>query len=194
MMARALALNGAHKVYIIGRRKHTLDEAVASVSTNNIIPLVGDVTSKDDLARIVKHIEADAGYINVLIANSGVLGPQAAITPTTSIEDFQKAFWDTSLEDYANAFNVNSTAAWYSIIAFLGLLDAGNKKANVVQSSQVVATCSIAAFNKAAPGGYAYGQSKAATTHMMKQLAVGLIPYGIRSNIIAPGCESLRHR
>lgn len=40
------------------------------------------------------------------------------------------------------------------------------------------------------PGGYAYGQSKAATTHMMKQLATGSLPYKIRSNVVAPGCTS----
>lgn len=47
MMARALALNGASKVYIIGRRKEKLEETANSVSTKNIIPLVGDVTSKE---------------------------------------------------------------------------------------------------------------------------------------------------
>lgn len=191
MMARSLALNGAHKVYIIGRREAVLQEAAASVDTGNIVPIVGDVTSKDDLSRVVKHIESDCGYINVLIANSGILGPQsqASITPSSSIEEFQKAFWDTSFEEFQNAYSVNAVAAWYTIIAFLGLLDAGNKKGNVSWSSQVVATTSIAAFNKAVPGGYVYGQSKAAATHMMKQLAVGLAPHGIRSNIIAPGCE-----
>jgi NAD(P)-dependent dehydrogenase (short-subunit alcohol dehydrogenase family) len=78
-------------------------------------------------------------------------------------------------------------AVWYTIIAFLGLLDTGNKKGNVEQKSQVIATSSIGSFNRTVPGGFAYGQSKAATTHMMKQLATSLAPLGIRSNILAPG-------
>jgi len=31
-----------------------------------IIPLVADVTSKDDLKRIATHVEQDCGYINLL--------------------------------------------------------------------------------------------------------------------------------
>jgi len=190
MMARALALNRAHKVYIIGRRKDVLEKASQSVPTSNIIPLVGDVTSKTSLSSIVSTIEAETGYINVLIANSGILGPQSAtpITPSTSVAEWQKAFWDsTSTEQYTETFAVNTTGVWFSVVAFLGLLDEGNKKGNVVQASQVIATSSIAGFNRSTPGGFAYGQSKAATTHMIKQLATGLVPFGIRSNAIAPG-------
>lgn len=191
MMARALALNGAHKVYIVGRRKEVLEKASKSVSTNNIIPLVGDVTSKEALSSIISHITTEVGYINLLIANSGILGPQAAqkITSESTVADFQKAFGETSFEDFADTFKLNTVAVWYTIVAFLGLLDAGNEKGNVEQKSQVIATSSIGSFNRTVPGGFAYGQSKAATTHMMKQLATSLAPLGIRSNILAPGCK-----
>jgi NAD(P)-dependent dehydrogenase (short-subunit alcohol dehydrogenase family) len=74
------------------------------------------------------------------------------------------------------------------VIAFLELLDKGNKK-NGNQRSQVVATSSISGFNRNVPGGFAYGGSKAATTQMMKQFATVLSPYGIRSNVIAPGSK-----
>ncbi|RFU24709.1 hypothetical protein B7463_g11625, partial [Scytalidium lignicola] len=189
MMARALAVNGAHKVYIIGRRKHVLEAAAASVNTGNIIPLAGDVTSREEIANIVDIIKKETGYINVLVANSGVLGPQAkpAIRDATSIEEVQKAFEAADFKDYADTFAVNTVSVWYNIVAFLGLLDAGNKKGNVIQKSQVIATSSIGGFNRSTPGGFAYGQSKAATTHMMKQLATNLVPFSIRSNVIAPG-------
>lgn len=191
MMARALALNGAHKVYIVGRRKEVLENASKSVSTNNIIPLVGDVTSKEALSSIVSHISSELGYINLLVANSGILGPQAAqkITSESTVADFQKAWGESSFEEFADTFKLNTVAAWYTITAFLGLLDAGNKKGNVEQKSQVIATSSIGGFNRNVPGGFAYGQSKAATTHMMKQLATALAPLGIRSNTLAPGCK-----
>jgi NAD(P)-dependent dehydrogenase (short-subunit alcohol dehydrogenase family) len=189
MMARALALNGAHKVYIVGRRKEVLVAASKSVTTNHIIPLVGDVTSKEALASIISTITSEVGYVNLLIANSGMLGPQAAqkITPDSSIADFQKAWGEASIEDFTETFKLNTTAVWFTILAFLGLLDAGNKKGNVEQKSQVITTSSIGAFNRLVPGGFAYGQSKAATTHMMKQLATNLAPFGIRCNILAPG-------
>ena len=155
----------------------------------NIIPLVGDVTSKDDLKGIASHIEKDVGYINVLIANSGVSGPQStSINPEMSLKDFQSTLWDQPFEGYSNTFAVNVSAVFFTVVAFLGLLGAGNEKGNVEQNSQVIATSSIGGFNRNVPGGYAYGQSKAATTALMKQLATQLVPYGIRSNVIAPGC------
>jgi NAD(P)-dependent dehydrogenase (short-subunit alcohol dehydrogenase family) len=189
MMARALALNGAHKVYIIGRREAALESAAKSVTTNNIIPIVGDVTSKKSLKSIADRVEKEVGYINVLIANSGIGGPQAKITPETTLEDFQRQMWEMDFDDYVNTFSVNTAAVWYTVMAFLMLLDKGNEKGNVEQRSQVIATSSIGGFNRLAPGGYAYGQSKAGTTLMMKQLATALAPYRIRSNAICPGRE-----
>jgi NAD(P)-dependent dehydrogenase (short-subunit alcohol dehydrogenase family) len=191
LMARALALNGAHKVYILGRRKEVLERAAASVPTNTIIPIVADVTSKEALASAVSTITSEVGYINVLVANSGCSGPQAAtpITATSTIADFQKAWGEASFEDYDETFRLNVVAAWFTVVAFLGLLDEGNKKGNVVQKSQVITTSSIGGFNRAVPAGYAYGQSKAAATHLVKQLATTLVPHDIRSNGLAPGSE-----
>jgi NAD(P)-dependent dehydrogenase (short-subunit alcohol dehydrogenase family) len=190
MMAKALALNGAHKVYIIGRRKDVLEKAAASVPTENIIPLVGDVTSKESLASIVSTITSEVGYINVLIANSGILGPVGtSLTAIPTIAEFQKSFGEMSFEDYNDTFRVNVVAVWFTVVAFLGLLDEGNKKGNVFQKSQVITTSSIAGFNRMSASSFAYGQTKAAATHLAKQLASGLVPYGIRSNAIAPGCE-----
>jgi NAD(P)-dependent dehydrogenase (short-subunit alcohol dehydrogenase family) len=189
MMARALAANGARRVYIIGRREAVLESVAKSVTTSNIIPVVGDVTSKESLKSIADRIEKEVGYINVLIANSGIGGPQAKITPETTLEDFQKQMWEMDFDDYVNTFSVNTAAIWYTSMAFLILLDKGNKKGNVEQRSQVIATSSIGGFNRMAPGGYAYGQSKAGTTLMMKQLATALAPYRIRSNALCPGCE-----
>ena len=191
MMTKALALNGAHKVYIIGRRKEVLEVATKESPHGNIIPVVGDVTSKDFLQSTVSRIEKEVGYINVLIANSGIGGPQAtSITPETSLEDYQSALWDQSFDEYTKTFAVNTSAVFFCIVAFLKLLDAGNRQGNVEQKSQVIATSSIGAFNRKPTGGYAYGQSKAATTLLMKHMATNLVPYGIRANVVAPGRKS----
>ncbi len=188
MMTKALALNGARKVYIIGRRKAVLEAAAKESPHGNIIPIEGDVTSKDALQSIVSHIEKEVGYINVLIANSGIGGPQTtSITVESSLEDFQSALWNQSFNEYTDTFAVNTSAVFFCVVAFLKLLDAGNKKGNVEQKSQVIATSSIGGFNRKVPGGWAYGQSKAATTLLMKHMATNLAPYGIRSNVIAPG-------
>ena len=129
MIAKTLALNGAHRVYIIGRREAPLQAATKQSPHRNIIPLVGDVTSKSDLGRIAKQIEQEVGYINVLIANSGISGPlPQKTTRETSIEELQKSLWDLDFQEYTQAFAVNCSAVFFSVVGFLGLLDAGNKK------------------------------------------------------------------
>ena len=188
MMTQALALNGAHKVYIVGRRKEVLEAAAKESPHGYIIPILGDVTSKDTLQSIASQIEKEVGYINVLIANSGIGGPQSlSLTPQTSLEEYHSTLWNQSFDEYTQTFAVNTSAVFFCIIAFLKLLDAGNNRGNVEQKSQVIATSSIGGFNRRAKAGYAYGESKAATTHLMKQMATNLAPYGIRSNVIAPG-------
>lgn len=181
MLAKVLAENGAAKVYIAGRRKEVL-ESVASSIGPNVVPVRCDVTSKPELQALVSFIQEDAGYLNLLACNSGIGGPQVPlIKPETTLEEWATANFNVDWDAYVNTFAVNAASVWYTSMACLGLLDAGNKKGNVEQSSQVIVTSSIASFNKKAPGGWAYGQSKAAATLAMKQLSVSLPQWGLRS-------------
>ncbi|KAI7517877.1 hypothetical protein KC331_g21500, partial [Hortaea werneckii] len=72
MMTRAFATNGAAKVYIVGRRKEKLDET-AALNPDVIVPIVGDVTSKESLCQVADQVEKDAGYVNLLCVNSGTM-------------------------------------------------------------------------------------------------------------------------
>src|SRR4051794_8088882 len=78
MMARALAANGASKVFVIGRRESKLKETADSVPGGTIVPLVGDVTSKQSLQEVLEQVKAQVDYIDVLVANSGISGPPVA--------------------------------------------------------------------------------------------------------------------
>ena len=80
----------------------------------------------------------------------------------------------------------------YTAIAFLSLLDAGNTSDKSVTKakgikSQFIATGSVGAYNRIPAAGFAYGGSKAAVHHVIKQLSTYLVPYHIRANVIAPG-------
>ncbi|KAI9702767.1 MAG: hypothetical protein M1836_007981 [Candelina mexicana] len=189
MIAKALASNGASKVYIIGRRKDRLESAAQSFSiNNNIIPLVGDITSKSSLEALASQIMRETGYINVLVANSGITGPTLrALKPDATIQEMQEYLWKPSMEEFNETYNVNTTGVFYTTVAFLELLDKGNKKGNVEQQSQVIATSSIGAYNRVPAAGFAYGSSKAAVIHMMKQLGTKFAGFGIRANVLAPG-------
>jgi NAD(P)-dependent dehydrogenase (short-subunit alcohol dehydrogenase family) len=179
MMTRALAQNGA-KVYIAGRRLEVLQEAASSVGPN-VIPIQCDVTSKASLEETANFIEKDAGYLNLLVCNAGIAGPQVKpVTPETTLEEWVSQNWAHDFDSYVQPFAINAAAVWFTTMALLKLLDKGNKAGNVAQSSQVVVTSSIAGYNKKAPGGWAYGQSKAAATLATKQLAVALPQWNIR--------------
>ncbi|RTE72556.1 hypothetical protein BHE90_013022 [Fusarium euwallaceae] len=187
-MTRALAENGAKKVYIIGRRKEVLENAVKEIGLDSVIPVQCDVTNRDNLKAAVAFIEKDIGYINLLVANSGISGPSGNVPPGATIAQVQETLFDIPMEDFTNTYHVNCTAVFYTTIAFLGLLDEGNKKSNYQGGrSQVIATSSIGSFNRKITAGFAYGTSKGATTLMMKILATYLVPYRIRANVLCPG-------
>lgn len=202
MMAKALAGAGAKKVYILGRRKDVLEKAAAE--HGSIVPVECDVTSKKSLQSAVDLVTKECGFVNLLIANSGTLGPVNKFNAQLPISEVRKTlFDDVEMEDFTQAFHVNVTGAYFTMLAFLELLDAGNKNAlkggfgapiksgSDVPSiqSQVLITASIAAYSRAAASTPAYTGSKSAIAHLAKHASSSLAQYGIRVNALAPGCK-----
>lgn len=155
-----------------------------------MIPIQCDITNQDELKSAVSSIKNDVGYINLLVANSGIAGPSGSVPADANISQVQEALYNIPMEEFTNTLHVNSTGVFYTIITFLSLLDAGNKDGTYRNGrSQVVATSSIGGFHRKITAGFAYSISKAATTMLMKVLATYLVPYRIRANIICPGSE-----
>ncbi|KAH7121507.1 putative short-chain dehydrogenase [Dactylonectria macrodidyma] len=188
MMTEALAVNGARKVYILGRRLEVLMEC-ASRFPEIIVPLECDVSSKESLQSCADVVAAEVGFVNLLVCNAGAGGPETTrLNASSTLDEFVESQWEHSVSSFTDTFKTNTVGYWYTTLAFLKLLDQGNQEGNVSQRSQVVATCSTLGFSRLAPTGrFAYGQSKAASTHLMRQLSTSLVPYGIRTNMIAPG-------
>ncbi|KAK8061100.1 short chain dehydrogenase/reductase family protein [Apiospora hydei] len=224
VMARALLGAGAKKVYILGRRRDVLDKACAeaaadmkktSSSTSGVmVPIECDVTSKASLQAAVDAVAQDSGYLNLLVANSGIGGPEARYGKGKSVAELRRELFEgVEMADFTHAFHVNVTGAYFTMLAFLELLDAGNKhavghagdaaeegsvfgvpaadasanpKVPAVQS-QVVFTSSISAFSRAHVSGPAYSGSKAAIMHLTKHSSSNLAEHGIRVNALAPG-------
>jgi NAD(P)-dependent dehydrogenase (short-subunit alcohol dehydrogenase family) len=181
MIARALADAGAERVYIAGRRMDVLQEA-ATDRAGVIVPLYCDITSKASLEDAVAAVERDSGYLHLVVCNAGISGPQVRppVPGETSLEEWRQRQME-DVEGFTNTFRVNSSSVWFTAMSFLKLLDEGNKKRfHQGVSSQVVVISSIAGFNKHATGGYAYGPSKAAATHIAKMLSNVLPTWGIR--------------
>lgn len=201
-MALTLAINGASKVYIIGRREEALKETVSLApahARDSIISIPGDVTSQDSLQSAYETISKQTSHVGLLIVNSGVLGPTARIAPKTdgsmpSISEVKDYLWSIPMADFTRVFEVNTTGAYYTSIAFLPLLDAANKRRegpvkNKLSSplAQIIMTSSIAGYSRKIPFDFAYNLSKGAVNHLVKALSTTLTDYHIRVNGIAPG-------
>lgn len=163
MITKALALNGAHKVYIVGRRKEKLDEACAI--SPNIIGIVGDVTSKDSLKAIAAQVKSEVGYVNFLVANSGSMGPTNAVKsgPNATLAEYAKGGFEQDWDGVNATMNVNVTAVMFTSYAFMELLDEGNKRNIIPETrSQILVTSSIAGFNKVIRPAYEAGSKLSA--------------------------------
>lgn len=189
MMTKAFARNGASKIYIIGRRKEKLSAAVLEAgSQGNVIPIVGDVTNPQNLQSISSQISSEAGFINLLICNSGVYSPSIANPSQVPISEFVQKAFSQGPEVWNSSFATNSTSVAFTAFAFLPLLHAGNLRGNCAgRQSQILVTSSIAGYLRNPQAVGAYPVTKAATTHLVKGLAGALVPYSIRVNALAPG-------
>lgn len=198
-MARALAVNGASKVFVLGRREDALRETAAQAPSDIVIPVQCDVTSRKSLESAYSAVAAQSTHVDILFANSGIMGPKMRETPKSdgsvpSLSEVRDELFSIPMEEFTNVMDVNVTGAYYTALAFLPLLEAANKRRPAPQvgvmsapTAQVIITSSIAGFNRKVPFSYAYNVSKAAVTHLVKALSTNLLPYHIRVNGIAPG-------
>ena len=154
-----------------------------------LVPVVGDITSQEDLKGMASRIQNDVGYINVLIANAGMTGPMLEeLKPRHTLSDFVQHAWKTPMAEFTNVYGLNCTALYYTVLVFLELLDEGNKSRYQGGKSQVIATASTASFLRHPRAGYAYLSSKAAVISLIKCFSTFCVPWGIRFNAIAAGC------
>jgi NAD(P)-dependent dehydrogenase (short-subunit alcohol dehydrogenase family) len=136
---------------------------------------------------MASRVRSESGHINLLICNAGMSGPTLeALKPRYTLADFVNYAWGSSMEDFNATYNLNCTAVFYTVLAFLELLDEGNKKKNYLKS-QVIATASTASFLRVPRAGYAYTSSKTAVISLIKSLSTFCVPWGIRFNAIAAG-------
>ncbi|KAJ6480091.1 hypothetical protein DFH09DRAFT_1214619 [Mycena vulgaris] len=118
------------------------------------------------------------------------------------IKSFQASLWDSgSPEGFAETFATNVTSVYYTTVAFLDLLHQGNVRKQdkfslpmpglsrpPLYSSQVLSVSSSGGFRLDAKIlSLSYTLAKSACTHLGKLLANLLAPWGIRSNVLAPG-------
>jgi NAD(P)-dependent dehydrogenase (short-subunit alcohol dehydrogenase family) len=160
--AARLASEGAH-VFVFGRRKAELDEAVAAIGPSSATAVQGDMTNPDDLDRLYRTVEQRGQGLDVLFANAGTAS-FATIAQTTE-------------EAYDQVFDVNVKGTLFTVQKSLPLLNAG---------ASVIINASTAADN-GRPAFGAYAASKAALRSFARTWASELIGQNIRVNAISAG-------
>lgn len=154
------------------------------------------MSSKESLHAAVSTIEKQTPFINLLVANSGYLGTVTNVVPRPTeqtVGELQTELWNkTTLEDASKVLDTNIAGSYFTFLAFLGLLGAGNThpdslgKSGLLQS-QFISTSSVAGFFRAESPSYIYDASKAALVHLTKILSSEFAKHSIRANSIAPG-------
>ncbi|WP_305782962.1 SDR family NAD(P)-dependent oxidoreductase [Symbioplanes lichenis] len=159
--AARLVAEGAH-VFITGRRKTELDDAVEAIGAG-VTAIPGDITDEADLDRLYDAVRARGRGLDVVFAN-------AAAASFATIEQLDVA-------EFQRIFDVNVKGTLLTVQKALPLLNPG---ASVILNASTAADHGTAAFG-------VYAASKAAIRSFARTWAAELRPRDIRVNAISPG-------
>lgn len=152
------------------------------------------MTSHEDLQRAVDAVTEQVGYIDLLVCNAGMTtfdsSPDARPKPTgeSSIQEIRDYYFNYRPQEvWQKCLDTNVASVFLATMAFLELLDNGNKRRDpAAPTSQVIATGSVGGLVKFTDS-FIYNASKAGVHQLMKNLGHFLVPHDIRTNVIAPG-------
>ena len=159
--AKLFVEEGAY-VFITGRRRDALDEAVDHIG-RNVTGVQGDAANLDDLDRLFETVRLEQGSIDVLYANAGT-GEEARLGEITE-------------EHFDQTFGLNTRGTLFTVQKALPLFNDGGS---------IVMTASIASI-KGWPGWSVYAGSKAALHAYARVWLNELKDRRIRVNVLSPG-------
>jgi 3-oxoacyl-[acyl-carrier protein] reductase len=165
-IARVFAGAGA-RVLITGRDEDAAKGTVAELSKGGEASYVlGDVSRRDDCARIAATAAERLGGIDVLCANAGIF-PSATLAEMTD-------------EDIDGVLGTNLKGTILSVQACLPALTASGH-------GRVILTSSITGPITGFPGWSHYGASKAGQLGFLRTASIELAASGITVNAVLPG-------
>jgi NAD(P)-dependent dehydrogenase (short-subunit alcohol dehydrogenase family) len=163
-----LAADGA-SVCAVARRSDRLEEIVAALPTSGTARhsyFTADVSDRDQVAALARHVDEMYGRCDVLVNNAGVSGGGAFVG-------------EQSIPDLERVFKTNFFGAAYCTAALLSLLERS-------APSHVVNVASIAG-RVAFGNGSAYCGSKFALVGWSEALHYDLKKHGVFVSLVEPG-------
>lgn len=156
--ARLFVDEGAY-VFITGRRKKELEEAVAAISSN-VAGFQGDVSKLADLDRLYETVGKAKGPIDIIFANAGV----GEFVPFDKVSE----------EHFDKLFDIKVKGALFTVQKGLPLLNDGGS---------IILTGSVASLKGTVAFGV-YAASKAAIGSFVRTWTTDLKHRHIRSNVV----------
>lgn len=179
--ARGLGLAMTNSLYKAGARVIAIDrdpkllQKLADQTDQLIIPEVGDVSSKQDVERIVASVKDRFGHIDVVISNAG-------IGIASVREDYHNnpiRFWEVDPEVFTQFLKVNAVA----LLRLSNLIVPDMVK----QGFGRIITVTTSLGTMIRPGMFPYGSSKAANEALASAMAGDLDGTGVSVNVLIPG-------
>jgi NAD(P)-dependent dehydrogenase (short-subunit alcohol dehydrogenase family) len=159
--AKLFVDEGAY-VFITGRRREKLDEAVKAIG-RNVTGVQGDAASLADLDRLYETVRKEKGRIDVLFASAG-MGEFGAIGEVTE-------------EQFDRTFGLNVRGTLFTVQKALPLFaDDGS----IIMNGSIAGSMGLPAFG-------VYSASKAALRSFARTWTVDLKARNIRVNVLSPG-------
>lgn len=142
------------------------DVVVAEIEANGgkAAGMACDVTNEDNLAALVSQTVEKFGKLTTLVGNAGGGGPKP---------------FDMSMQEFRWAYELN-------VFSLFRLAQFAAPEMEKAGGGSILAITSMSAENKNKRMA-SYGSSKAATSHLVRNIAFDLGPMGIRVNGVAPG-------
>lgn len=164
---RTLAENGA-RVICAARRKDAIESIAAELRAqgHEAVAIELDIGNTDSVTRAFDAAEKVFGSIDLLVNNAG----QIVFAPFPDISD----------EQWTNIMNVNLMGSMRMSREFSKRLIAKSAPGSIINITSITG-------QQTKPYLSIYGSAKAALIQLTKQMAIDLLPHGIRVNSIAPG-------
>lgn len=171
-MALALARAGA-SVVLVSRTEQEIQSVAAEATTlgTRALPVVADVSRRQDVEKGVARSLEEFGQIHILVNSAGVYGPIGPLV-------------NNDMDAWRNAIEINLMGTVFTLHTVLPHM--------IERRRGVVINLSGGGAVSAFPRFSAYSTSKAAVVRLTETIAEEVKEFGIRVNAVAPGAVNTR--